>query len=131
MLISFFILIFLGIITIISINSTLTYINSNGFANIYFYLGFVIFISFSTIIYFTLFRLIFEVIKKGYNYPLFNNYFYLGLSIMLLILINGFYYISNFSNDKLRDFLIILSLAFVTSFAGSSAIKSLESQNAK
>jgi len=115
---------FLMAITI-SINSLLNSIDSNGFTNMYLYLGIIAFMALTVLAYFTLYRILFDFIKRLYNCSLFNNYFYLSLAIMTIILFSGYFYIQNLSQDRLKDFLIIISLAFVTSFAGASYIKHL------
>ncbi len=113
----------------ISLNSALIYIYENGFSNFYFYLAVISFIFFLTLTYFTFFKTILEFVKeKFFDSPLLNNYFYFALSIMSITISSGYYYLSNISQNVLKDFLIILSVAFITSFVGVSAIKNLESK---
>lgn len=57
-----------------------------------------------------------------------NNYFYLATAIIFLTLFGGYYYILK-SENKARDFLLILSLTFINSFAAVSALKSITKIN--
>jgi len=124
---SFLILLgFAGIVTI-SIIPVMDFINSEGFSNIYFYFAVVFFILFSVIIYFSLLRTFFNLIKKFFlgDISYLNNYLYLSLAFMFLTLFCGYHYLVTFSENKLRDFLLILSLAFINNFAAISALKSI------
>ena len=77
------------------------------------------------------------LIKKLFNFlkqyaggiPYFNNYFYLALAVMLATFVGGFFYISVISKDRLKDFLLILSLSIFNSFAAVSALKSITKIN--
>lgn len=73
------------------------------------------------------------LIKKFFNFlkiyigdvAYFNNYFYLALAVMFVTFAGGYFYLSRISKDKLRDFLLILSLAIFNSFAAVSALKNI------
>lgn len=123
---SLILLILAGIVTI-SLNAIIGEIVIRGFSNSYFYWAVVLFIIFSILIYFTFLRTFFNLIKKIFKIELryLNNFLYLSLAIMFLTLFCGYYYISVFSEDKLRDFLLILSLAFINNFAAVSALKGI------
>ncbi|MBI2042814.1 hypothetical protein HYT25_00300 [Candidatus Pacearchaeota archaeon] len=54
-----------------------------------------------------------------------NNYLYLGLAIILLTFLGGYYYVSEEPDNKLRKFLKVLFFTLINSFAGVSALKSI------
>ncbi|MEK6898052.1 MAG: hypothetical protein AABX28_01700 [Nanoarchaeota archaeon] len=117
-----------SIVSTILIGSAIRRINSNwSFKNYSIATSFIV----STIwIYFLTIRALFNIVKIfiGDNHYL-TNYFYMFLAIMFITLLLGYYYISELSDNKLKDFLLILSLAFVNSFAVVSAMKSIPKIN--
>ena len=75
---------------------------------------------------FNFFKFVLNFLSPGLgNISYFNNYFYLALAVMLATFIGGFFYLSEISKDRLKDFLLILSLAIFNSFAAVSALKSI------
>ena len=65
-------------------------------------------------------------IKSWYgDISYFTNYFYLAAAVMIVTFICGYFYLSEISKDRLKDFLLILSLALINSFAAVSALKSI------
>ncbi len=104
-------------------------INSNWSLKNYFMLTLLI-IS-AIIAYFIIIRFLFNLLKIhfiGDNLYL-TNYFYMFLAIMSITMLLGYYYVSELSKNKLKDFLLILSLSFVNSFAVVSAMKNIPKIN--
>ena len=99
--------------------------NSGGIENWITYLLSIIFVAMGVSSIFLLIRHLIEFIYRFKNKVIkYNNYFYLSLALFIYILIEGnFYMNSPISQNKLLDFLIVLSTAFLTSFGGVSAIK--------
>ena len=69
-------------------------------------------------------------IKRTYKNPEYentylNNPVYMFLSIFILTLLLGYYYIILSNENNLKDFLLILSAAFINSLAAASALKYL------
>lgn len=126
---SFIILIIIAIAITRTLNPLMSEVNSKGFLNNgYFYFVTVSWIIFTIVIYFIIIQMSFNLLKKSIigDFPQLNNYSYLALAIAILILSGGYYYISNFSENKLKDFLLVLSFAFIQSIVTVSAMKSLD-----
>lgn len=54
-----------------------------------------------------------------------NTFLYLAIASVIVILIGGYFYLVEISKEKVRDFLIILGLALISSFGGISALKNI------
>jgi len=109
-----------GIMTSLSIKPLILSITQTGFASGWIYSASIIFIILVNFIYFKLVKYMVAL-----TFLKINNYFCLALSISFFALYSGYFYLTNVSQDYLRDFLLIISISFVTSFGVISAIKSL------
>ena len=76
-----------------------------------------------------LIRGFFNILKENFigNISYLNNYLYLAGAVTFLTLFGGYFYIKYYSTeeDRLRNFLIILSLSLLNIFASVSALKSI------
>jgi hypothetical protein len=118
---SIFIFVLLAISTTNIIGSLMSEISNKGFQNWIAYVSSIIFVSISIFIYFLVIKLLIEsIFKKS------NDYLFFAISIGVFILIGGYFYITEVSSENnLKDFLIVLSIAFFTSLAGVSALKQI------
>jgi hypothetical protein len=113
------------LMTFLTAKGLINNIAQEGFSNGYIYFSSIILFLILIGVCFLIFKLIFLLVKRYIDYPLFNTYFYLFLAVSTTILELGFFYLQSFSTNQLKDFLIILSLAFVTSFAFVSSVKNI------
>lgn len=82
----------------------------------------------AVIAYFIVIRFTFNFLKINLigNNSYLTNYFYMFLAIMIISLLLGYFYISLLpESDRLKNFLIVFSVAIVNSFAVVSAMKSI------
>ena len=54
-----------------------------------------------------------------------KKFLYIAISANLVIFIAGYFYLKNISTDQIRDFLVIIGIALVSSFSSVSALKNI------
>jgi len=117
-------LIFFAVVLSYSIDPLMGSIQNEGFSSGYFYFASLIFILLINFTYFILIKNILSLmnIQK-------IEYLSLALAISLFVLIAGYFYLKNISDNSLRDFLLILSILFITVWGGTSSLKEFLSKS--
>jgi|APSaa5957512622_1039677.scaffolds.fasta_scaffold00224_26 hypothetical protein len=121
----FLIFIFVSFFSTITFGSLFVPINIEGFSSGFFYISVIFLMLFTILTYFVIISMLLNKIQNYLEIDYVGNYFYFFLAVCFLSLSGGYYYL-NFiseSNYYLKDFFLILSIAFVSSAVGVSSIK--------
>ncbi len=106
-----------------TISSLINSIKDAELINPQFYFASVVFILLINAIYFILIKNILTFLGMKQV-----EYFSLALAITIFVIVSGYYYINNVSENKMRDFLLILSIGFVTVWGAISSFKEIFSK---
>jgi hypothetical protein len=124
----FFLIFYLNIGLIEGIFSFLKETNEIGGLSYILLLALFIIIFFSSFAFVEKFmvccRGIIKLIDNQINIP-HNKFLYMVISANLVIFIAGYFYLQNISTDKIRDFMVIIGVALVSSFSSVSALKNI------